>query len=306
MTEAHYEEMAEAVDEMIALLQNAERPAILVGGGAWFSDAGAELLEFAERANTPVFSNAKAHGLVGASHPLCGGGFANLGIAAGAGLEADLVVVLGARLGMFTGGRGARLIPVASKLIQVDIAAEEIGRNREADLAIVADCREALRLLNSAASEGQWSSRDPWLELIRNVRDGQRVVFAEALSRDIEESHCNLLPRAMVGPMTQVQRYRDAMLAGALLKAGERKGAILITGNGHARTDRGVPWYLTRQAGAATSSTVMLLEIADDAKTVEDLAMTDPDGKPAADYLWITPRAEREDQCEKLRLRFGK
>ena len=130
--------------------------------------------------------------------------------------------------------------------------------------------------------------------------------LAEALSQDIEESHCNMLPQVMVGPMTQVQRYRDAVLADALLKAGGRQGAILITGNGHARADRGVPWFLARRAGEAIVSTVMLLEITDGAKTVDDLAMTDPDGAPAADYLWITPRADREDQCEKLRLRFGK
>ena len=30
------------------------------------------------------------------------------------------------------------------------------------------------------------------------------------------------------------------------------------------------------------------------------------EGAPAADYVWFTPRAEREDQCEELRKRFGK
>jgi acetolactate synthase-1/2/3 large subunit len=180
---------SEAVDEIIALLQNAERPAILAGGGAWFSAAGDELLSFAEKTNTPVFSNAKAHGLVPARHSLCGGGFANLGIAAGAGVEADFVLVFGARLGLFTGGRGARLIPEAAKLVQVDIAAEEIGRNREADFAVVADCREALRMLNRTAGECDWPGRDEWSKLIQQVRKGHRAVFAEALSRDKPPIH---------------------------------------------------------------------------------------------------------------------
>lgn len=180
---------SESIDEMIALLQSAERPAILAGGGAWFSRAGAELVAFAERTNIPVFSNAKAHGLVPARHPLCGGGFANLGIAAGADGAADLVVVLGARLGMFTGGRGAPLIPAASRIVQVDIEAEEIGRNREADLAIVADCRETLRMLNRSASEQHWPERETWRELVQQVRRGHRAVFAEALSRDKPPIH---------------------------------------------------------------------------------------------------------------------
>ncbi len=130
--------------------------------------------------------------------------------------------------------------------------------------------------------------------------------LGEALNQDIRESHCNLLPETALGPMTQVQRYRDAVLASALVRAGREAGAILITGNGHARADRGVPWYLARQDEGKKISTVMLLEITEDAKTVEDLIVSDPDGRPAADYFWFTPRAEREDQCEKLRKRFGK
>ena len=130
--------------------------------------------------------------------------------------------------------------------------------------------------------------------------------LAEALNQDIRDSHCNLLPQAMLGPMTQVQRFRDAALADALIKAGVGAGAILITGNGHARSDRGVPWYLARRDGGARVATVMLVEIAEGAKTVEELAAAGPDGKPAADYLWVTPGAERQDQCEKLRQRFGK
>ena len=128
----------------------------------------------------------------------------------------------------------------------------------------------------------------------------------KALIREIEEAHCNLLPAAMIGPMTQVQRYRDAVLAGALIKAGGRGGAILITGNGHARSDRGVPWYLRHRDGRAKISTVLLVEITEDAKSIGDLVVTGPDGRPAADYFWITPRAEREDQCKKLRQRFKK
>ncbi len=128
----------------------------------------------------------------------------------------------------------------------------------------------------------------------------------EALGRDIKESHCGLLPEAALGPMTQVQRYRDAGLASALVTAGKGGGAILIAGNGHVRSDRGVPWYLVGHAAAAKISSVMLLEMTEGAATVADLAVTGPDGEPAADYLWFTPRAEREDQCEKLRRHFAK
>jgi acetolactate synthase-1/2/3 large subunit len=179
----------ETVEKILALLEDAERPAILAGGGVWFSGGGSELRAFAERTGTPVFSNAKAHGLLPGDHPLCGHGFANLGIAAATGSAADLVLVLGARLGMFTGGRGAPLIPPGARLVQVDIAAEEIGRNRDADLAIAADCRETLRALDAAAAGRSWPDRGAWQQTIQGVREGHRTLFAEALANDKPPIH---------------------------------------------------------------------------------------------------------------------
>jgi acetolactate synthase-1/2/3 large subunit len=180
----------EAIEQAVAWLHGAERPAILAGGGAWFSGAGAELLAFAERTGTPVFSNGKAHGLVPASHPLAGRGFANLGIAARAGLgEADVVLVLGARFGLFTGGSGARLIPRDARVIQVDIAAEEIGRNRAVDLGIAADCAQALRALLEVASRRQWPDRSDWQRGIQTVREGHQLLFAKALESDKPPMH---------------------------------------------------------------------------------------------------------------------
>jgi acetolactate synthase-1/2/3 large subunit len=180
----------EAVERAIALLHAAERPAILAGGGAWFAGAEAELLAFAERTLTPVFSNSKAHGLVPADHPLSGRGFGTLAATAAAGLgEADVVLVLGARLGLFTGGRGARLIPSRAVVIQVDVAPEEIGRNREIDLAIVADVREALRAFDAAAAARRWPERGAWQRAIAGVREGHRIVFSEALRREQAPIH---------------------------------------------------------------------------------------------------------------------
>ncbi|MEE9282172.1 MAG: thiamine pyrophosphate-binding protein [Myxococcota bacterium] len=194
----------EAVERAIELLQGAERPAILAGGGAWFSGATDELVAFAERIQAPVFSNAKAHGMVPADHALCGGGFGTLAGAgrAGAG-EADVVLLLGARMGLYTGGRGSRLLPAGARLIQIDIAAEEIGRNRDVDLAIAADCREALRALDAAAAGRDWPERGAWLQIVQQVRGAHRALFAQALESDKPPIHpyrlaaeiANALPR---------------------------------------------------------------------------------------------------------------
>lgn len=179
-----------AVEQAIAWLHAAERPAIVAGAGAHFADAAADLVAFAERTGIPVFSNGKAHGLVPADHPLCGRGLPHLAFAAaGGGGAADVVLVLGARLGLFTGHPATPLIPRTAKVIQIDVCAEEIGRNRDVELGIAADCREALRALGAAASERRWPDRSAWQQAVRGVRDAHRLLFAQALASDRAPIH---------------------------------------------------------------------------------------------------------------------
>jgi len=128
-----------------------------------------------------------------------------------------------------------------------------------------------------------------------------------ALATQLVEGHCNLLPKAAIGPMIGVQRFRDAAMAGSLLEAAKRvgvEGAVLIAGNGHARSDRGVGWYLRRRAPGARITTVLLIEAQpgerDSARLLAD-APNSPDGGPAGDYVWFTPPWPREDPCEGLR-----
>jgi acetolactate synthase-1/2/3 large subunit len=180
---------AEAVDQALEWLQQAERPAILAGGGVWFGGAGPELRAFAERAGIPVFSNSKAQGLVPADHPLCGKGFLTLAALVSGGTAPDVVLLLGTRIGMFTGGRGSGFLTPTRRVIQVDVEGEEIGRNRDVELAIVADCREALRALTAAAGAQTWPDRSAWQQTVRAATDFPRQLFAQALTSDSGPIH---------------------------------------------------------------------------------------------------------------------
>lgn len=61
-------------------------------------------------------------------------------------------------------------------------------------------------------------------------------------------AHCDALPPEMLPTMVQIQRLRDASLARAVLNAVEDTGGpvVVVTGNGHARKDWGVPSFLSR------------------------------------------------------------
>ncbi len=130
--------------------------------------------------------------------------------------------------------------------------------------------------------------------------------LVKKLREDLKVSHCNLLPDKALGSMSKVQRFRDAVMTDQLLKAGAQIGAVLIAGNGHVRVDRGVPWYIKRRTSNATIAAIMLMEIDEQAVNPKDIIPLDPWGKPAADYIWFTPKTKREDQCEKLKKMFGK
>jgi len=124
----------------------------------------------------------------------------------------------------------------------------------------------------------------------------------DALEAEIQTAHCDLLPVEALPNMAAVQIYRDGYLADALRRTRDDGPAILIAGNGHVRTDRGVPAFLTEADGRTVA--IMMQETAAD--TTPEAAAGDMPADTPADYVWLTSRIERPDPCVSLRERFGK
>ncbi len=127
--------------------------------------------------------------------------------------------------------------------------------------------------------------------------------LADALSDELFDGHCELVPRESLAPMARIQRLRDAAMADALLA---HDAAVLIAGNGHVRTDRGVPWYLRQRAPDSRMAVVMPIELDGTDNAPSDYIERGPDGEPVADFIWLTPRAERPDPCKQMREYFRK
>ncbi|MDU8943713.1 ChaN family lipoprotein [Ovoidimarina sediminis] len=99
-------------------------------------------------------------------------------------------------------------------------------------------------------------------------------------------AHCDALPEHVLPGMVEAQRLRDAALSRAIVAAMLETGGpvAVITGNGHARTDWGIPPML---AGALPDASVLSLGQLESA----------PNG-PAPYDLWIvTDPVERPDPC---------
>ena len=113
-----------------------------------------------------------------------------------------------------------------------------------------------------------------------------------AFERDIIDGHCGAAPpAARLAGMVEAQRARDARMAEVL--AAQPTGTVLIAGIGHARRDRGAPLYL----GSGDLVSVGVVEVQDGTGAPPDYF----DGfatSASFDYVWFTPRAEREDPCK--------
>jgi len=151
----------------------------------------------------------------------------------------------------------------------------------------------------------------PKPELRRAMKEGAGTVYgvgADGLGLDqpldpatqieVEDemiaSHCNKLPREVASGMVESQRLRDARFAAATLRALDNAAngrAVLITGNGHARTDRGVPLYLRLAAPRLAVLSVGMIELPPGRDPQEAAA-----GLPF-DYVWFSEPAKREDPC---------
>jgi uncharacterized iron-regulated protein len=98
------------------------------------------------------------------------------------------------------------------------------------------------------------------------------------------EAHCEAIPLEAMAGMVAIQRYRDAVFARAALQALERYGppVAVIAGNGHARTDWGVPAMIARAAPDVTTHAIGFVEA---------------DRGVPFDEIRLVPPAERDDPC---------
>ncbi len=143
----------EQAEQLLEMLSQASKPIIIAGSGAWYADAGDELIEFAEKTGAPVLTMAGGRGVIPDSHPLCFESALAIrpGSAFVANASADLVLFLGSRLSMLY--IFGDIFSKDAKFVQVDIHPDEIGRNRNVDLGILSDIKGLLKMCNRRIDE---------------------------------------------------------------------------------------------------------------------------------------------------------
>ncbi len=166
------------VAEALRLLNAAERPIIVAGGGVAWSSAQAEVVALAEKLSIPVATSLNAKGTILDTHPLSVGvvGTYSRTCANRTVGEADLVFFIGSH----TGGQVTASWQVpkpGTPVIHLDIDAGEIGRNYPTQLALLGDAKTVLRQMLAAAGGGG-AKRAPWLATVRALVEEWRASVA--------------------------------------------------------------------------------------------------------------------------------
>jgi acetolactate synthase-1/2/3 large subunit len=156
------------LEQAVALMEQAQRPILYLGGGVIHSGAADAAVALAEKAALPTVSTLMALGAMPTDHPLALGmlgmhaaRYTNLALE-----ECDLLIAVGARFDDRATGKLAEFCPTA-KVIHIDIDARELGKLRRPDVAITADARLALEALLPRVKSRR---NETWLGRVAELR----------------------------------------------------------------------------------------------------------------------------------------
>lgn len=166
----------ELVSEAATMINQAQKPLILVGNGVKISEAEAALIALAERAQIPVASTLMGLSAIPSDHPLYIGMLGMHGNVAGNLMtqESDLLIAVGMRFSDRVTGNLKTYAPNAC-VIHIEIDPVEIDKNVKATVAINSDAKVALEALLPLLQE---KSNPEWLEVARRhaVDEWQSVI----------------------------------------------------------------------------------------------------------------------------------
>ena len=161
------------VERAIDMLLHAEKPIILAGGGVIISSAFAELQSIAEALMLPVVTTFKGKGAFPETHPLSLGPIGMHGHAEANKMmaEADCVLAIGTRFSDRSVGT-FEAFEKRLKIIHMDVDPAEIGKNQNAQIAVVGDVKVNLRvmvklLLQKAIKKTEES---PWFKHVQETK----------------------------------------------------------------------------------------------------------------------------------------
>ena len=156
-------------------INEAERPLIMVGGGAIAAEASREVLALAERIHAPVVSTLMGLGAFPASHPLFMGMMGMHGTATAAKLcmESDCILAVGTRFSDRVALNRDKFA-AGKTVVQIDIDNAELDKNINVTYPVLGDVKEALTTLIPLLAERRCAFAERAAELKKEERARQK------------------------------------------------------------------------------------------------------------------------------------
>lgn len=169
----------EAVDRAIELLAGAERPLVILGKGAAYSQADAKIRQFIETTGMPFLPMSMAKGLLPDDHPQSAGTARSLALR-----RADVVMLVGARLNwLLSHGEGPQWNPDV-QFVQVDIDPTELDSNQPIAAPLLGDIGSVVDALAERMQPGQIAAPAAWREELAAKSATNVASMAERLKAD--------------------------------------------------------------------------------------------------------------------------
>ena len=175
------------VDQALALLATAERPALIAGSSVYWDGAWDDLRRFCELAQVPAFLNGAGRGCLPPDHPFFFQHARKEALSA-----ADVVLVIGTPFDFRLNYGAEPTFSPRSKIIQVDIDPVEIGRNRAVEVGIVSNAALALKAFAGAAPK---VSRAGYVSGLRELEKKKALAIEEWIRSDSVPIHHYRLAR---------------------------------------------------------------------------------------------------------------
>ncbi|MBB3211241.1 oxalyl-CoA decarboxylase [Herbaspirillum sp. Sphag1AN] len=169
----------DAVLRALSLLAGAKRPLVILGKGAAYARAEDEVLAFLEQTGIPYLPMSMAKGLLPDGHPQSAAAARSYALA-----QADVVVLVGARLNWLLGHGKAPQWAADVRLIQIDIAPEEFDSNRAIAAPLAGDIVSVMQALRAGLNTTGVKSPTDWRAAIAERRRHNEEKMALNLQAD--------------------------------------------------------------------------------------------------------------------------
>ena len=163
------------VESAVALLRQAKQPLVIIGKGSAYAMAEHEITRFIEKTGLPFLPSPMGKGVVSDNHPQCVIAARSRALA-----NADVILLLGARLNWILHFGMPPRFSKSVKIIQADVCAEEIGNNIQATVALNGDLKNIVSQLNKViCSAPDFKRTQPWWKMLTDkIEDNRRSTKA--------------------------------------------------------------------------------------------------------------------------------